>query len=93
MKRTKTVYTCDNCDTELPDTYITTDGEGYSYLTKDAYEEVSLDKQVRGCTAMVVHVQLGGRKDKEKYNDLCDKCRLELLKTAVSYLEEKAGAE
>lgn len=93
MKKTKTVYTCDNCDADLPDAYVTTDGEGRGYLTKDAYEEIPLEKQVRGCSAMVVHVQLGGRCDTAKYNDLCDTCRLALLREAVEYLEKKVGGE
>lgn len=91
MKRTKTVYTCDLCEAELPEDYISTDGEGYSYFVKNAHDEIPLVEPIADCNAIVVHVRIGGRKDEKSLNDLCDKCRLATLKQAVEYLEQKVG--
>ena len=93
MKRTKTIYACDLCEAELPDDYVSTDGEGYSYFVKNAYDEIPLDEAIKGCESAVVHVRVGGVHDKDIYNDLCDKCRLDILKQAVAHLEQKVGVD
>lgn len=94
MKSTTTTYQCDNCGTDLPEDYVSTDGEGHSYYARNAYDEIPLlGATLNGCGAMTVHVTIGGKHDDSKYNDLCDKCRLALLKCAVAYLEQKVGGE
>ena len=89
MKTTKTVYKCDLCEAELPEDYVSTDGEGNSYFVKNLYDELPLSSPVLECNAMVIHVRIGGRKDETRYNDLCNKCRLKLLKQAVKHLESE----
>ncbi len=87
MKITTTHYICDICKAELPDDYVSTDGQGHNYFVKNLYNEIRLDKPVLECDAMVVHVRVGGRKDTTTYDDLCNTCRLKLLKEAVEHLE------
>ena len=93
MKKTKTVYSCDICGEELPDDYVSTDLEGYQHFARNAYDEIRLAEPVKGCNAAVVHVTVGGRCDTDRYNDLCDTCRLDLLRQAVASLEQKVGGE
>lgn len=87
MKITTTHYICDICKAELPDDYVSTDGQGHSYFVKNLYNEIRLKEPVLECDAMVVHVRVGGRKDTTTYDDLCNTCRLRLLKEAVKHIE------
>lgn len=93
MKRTKTLFTCDLCAVELPEDYVSTDGEGFPYFARNAYDEIPFTVPVAGCDSMVVHVRVGGKADSKALNDICDKCRLDLLKQAVAYLEQKVGGD
>lgn len=93
MKSTKTVFSCDVCHEELPDDYVSTDDEGHNYFVRNAYDEIPLAVPVKDCDAIVVHVRIGGKGDNATFNDLCDKCRLDLLRQAVEYLEQKVGGE
>lgn len=93
MKNTKTYFTCDLCAAELPDDYVSTDGEGYRYFARNAYDEVPLMEPVAGCNSLVVHVVVGGKHEPSSFSDLCDTCRLRLLRQAVHVLEQKVGAD
>ena len=91
MKNTKTYFSCDVCGAELPEDYVSTDGEGYRYFARNAYDEIPLTETVAGCSALVVHVTVGGKGDDRSLNELCDTCRLKLLRQAVQVLEQKVG--
>lgn len=86
-KTTNIVYRCDMCDKELPDNYKNTDGEGGSYFLWDVYNEVPLSPPVKDCVAARVKVTLGGKKDERRYTDLCNACKLKILRKAVAFYE------
>lgn len=93
MKATKVTFQCDHCGADLPSDHIATDKEGYQYYARSAYDEITLSEPLNYCNVATVHVQLGGRCDPYRYNDLCDTCRLLVLRQAVEYLEQKVGGD
>lgn len=88
-----TTYVCDMCKKELPEEYKNTDGEGGRYFMWDVYNEVPLSPPVKDCVAARVKVTLGGKHDDRRYTDICNSCKLKLLRTAVKHYEAQEAAQ
>ena len=88
-----TTFTCDMCGADLPEEYKNTDGEGGSYFIWDTYNEVHWHEPIKECNAARIKVTLGGKDDDHRYTDLCNKCKLKVLRKAVAYYEEQGLGE
>ena len=88
MKTKETRFFCDKCGAPLPEEYVGTDVDGYPSFRKNMYDAVALpeDFDAENVDEAVVHVSLR-QAGIRRLDDLCHKCKLEVIKKILPALE------